>query len=69
MYLNYVIRRFGMFILVIFLAVTINFIIPRLMPGDPVEQQLATLVATGGGHTQDITISPPWRRRTGPSLG
>ncbi len=55
MYLNYVIRRFGMFILVIFLAVTINFIIPRLMPGDPVEQQLATLVATGGGHTQDIT--------------
>ena len=55
MYLNYVIRRFGMFILVIFLAVTINFIIPRLMPGDPVEQQLATLVATGGGHTTDVT--------------
>jgi peptide/nickel transport system permease protein len=44
-----------MFFLVIFLAVTINFIIPRLMPGDPVEQQLATLVATGGGQVGDVT--------------
>ena len=55
MYLNYVIRRLGMLILVVFLAVSVNFIIPRLMPGDPVEQQLATLVATGAGHTVDIT--------------
>lgn len=44
-----------MFLLVIVLAVTINFIIPRLMPGDPVEAQLATMVATGAGYTMDIT--------------
>lgn len=55
MYFQYLIKRFGMFFLVIFLAVTVNFLIPRLMPGDPVEQQLATLVATGGGQIGDIT--------------
>jgi peptide/nickel transport system permease protein len=55
MYLNYIIRRLAMLVLVVFLAVTINFAIPRLTPGDPVEQQLATLVATGGGQMGDVT--------------
>lgn len=55
MYLNYIIRRLAMLVLVVFLAVTINFAIPRLTPGDPVEQQLATLVATGGGQIGDVT--------------
>ena len=40
-----------MLMLVIFMAVTINFIIPRLIPGDPVEQKLANLSATGGGSS------------------
>jgi peptide/nickel transport system permease protein len=55
MYLNYIIQRISMFFLVIFLAVSVNFIIPRLMPGDPVEQQISSLAATGGGYTGDIT--------------
>ena len=33
-----------MMLLVILLAVTINFVIPRLMPGDPIEQQLSQMV-------------------------
>lgn len=55
MYVQYLLRRFGMFLLVIFLAVTLNFLLPRLMPGDPVEQKLNTLVATGGGQVGDVT--------------
>lgn len=55
-----------MFLLVIFLAVTVNFMIPRLMPGDPVEQQLATLVATGGGQVGDVeAMAQAYRSRFG----
>ncbi len=55
MYLRYLLRRFAMFLLVVFLAITINFLLPRLMPGDPVEQKLSTLAATGGGQIGDIS--------------
>ncbi|MCB0047634.1 MAG: ABC transporter permease [Caldilineaceae bacterium] len=66
MYAQYLMRRFGMFLLVIFLAVTVNFMIPRLMPGDPVEQQLATLVATGGGQIGDVeAMAQAYRSRFG----
>ena len=33
---EYVLRRFGMFLLTIWLGATLIFIIPRLAPGDPV---------------------------------
>ncbi len=66
MYLQYLLRRLGMFLLVIFLAVTVNFMIPRLMPGDPVEQKLNTLVATGGGQVGDISaMAAAYRARFG----
>lgn len=54
MYLDYIARRFGVMLLVIFLAVSINFLIPRLMPGDPVEAQLMQLLSQGGGNLGDI---------------
>ena len=53
MYGRYVAQRFGMMLLVIFLAITINFLLPRLMPGDPIEAQLNQLLATGGGSGGD----------------
>src|SRR4051794_23442133 len=43
-----------MTLLVIVLAVGINFLIPRAMPGDPVEQQLSQLAASSGGNVGDI---------------
>lgn len=56
MYFQYILRRLGMLLLVFVLAVTINFFIPRLMPGDPVEQKLSTLVGTSSGsQIGDIT--------------
>jgi peptide/nickel transport system permease protein len=33
---------------VVFFAVSVNFIIPRLAPGDPIEHQMAILATTGG---------------------
>src|SRR3990172_11650179 len=53
--LEYVVRRFALLVVVLLLAVTVNFIIPRLTPGDPIEQKLSQLVATSGGQVGDIT--------------
>lgn len=66
MYLDYVLRRAGMMLLVFVLAVTINFILPRLMPGDPVEQQLNQLVASAGGQIGDVQeMAAAYRERFG----
>jgi peptide/nickel transport system permease protein len=46
--LAYLTRRIAMAALVVFVAVSVNFAIPRLMPGDAVEQQLAQISAAGG---------------------
>jgi peptide/nickel transport system permease protein len=46
--LAYIARRVAMAGLLMFVALSVNFAIPRLMPGDPVEQQLAAISAAGG---------------------
>jgi peptide/nickel transport system permease protein len=51
--LSYIARRVGMAVLVMFVALSVNFAIPRLMPGDPVEQRLAA-VSAAGGQTGDM---------------
>ena len=53
--LDYVVKRFGLLVLTIILGVTINFMIPRLIPGDPVEQKLNQMFATSGGQIGDLT--------------
>ena len=40
MNLAYVLKRLGMFALVVWLATTINFFLPRLGSGDPVRQKM-----------------------------
>ncbi len=54
MNLRYILRRLANFFLVTFLAITVNFLIPRLMPGDPIEQKLSGLMATSSGQSVDI---------------
>src|SRR5271154_6888337 len=55
-----------MMLLVIFLAISINFLIPRLMPGDPIEDQLAQLSASSGSQIGDIAaIAASYRARYG----
>jgi peptide/nickel transport system permease protein len=66
MYLDYVVRRFGVMLLIFALAVTINFVLPRLTPGDPVEQQLNQLIASSGGQVGDVrAIVESYRQRFG----
>lgn len=65
MYATYVARRFGIMLLVIALAVSINFLLPRLMPGDPVEAKLNQLLATGGGGGDIREMVNSYRARFG----
>ena len=57
--LRYVGRRLFQLAMVIFLAVSVNFMIPRLLPGDPVATALARLQTAGGGQSIDIKNSDP----------
>jgi peptide/nickel transport system permease protein len=64
--MRYVLRRFGQLLLVVFIAVSVNFIIPRLLPGDPVETQLAQMQAAGGAQTIDVqAIAKSYREKYG----
>ncbi len=45
--LGYVLRRIAMAVLIVFAAVSVNFAMPRLLPGDAVEQQFAQASAMG----------------------
>lgn len=48
MTLSYFLKRVGMFLLVVWLAATVNFFLPRFGGGDPVRQKLMQTAATGG---------------------
>src|SRR6516165_1150685 len=52
--LAYVLRRIGVFFLVVFLAVSINFIIPRLRSTNPVEARMNEFAQQGGGNAANI---------------
>lgn len=65
MYATYVARRFGIMVLVIFLAVSINFALPRMMPGDPIEAQLSQLLASGSGSGDISALVTSYRQRFG----
>ena len=54
MTLGYAVRRIGVFFLVIIVAVSVNFWIPRLRSTNPVEQRLYEFAAQGGGRSGDI---------------
>jgi peptide/nickel transport system permease protein len=45
--LRYLIPRIIQFLTIIFVGITVTFIIPRLSPTDPVEGQIATMMARG----------------------
>jgi peptide/nickel transport system permease protein len=60
MRLGYVARRFGVFLLIVWMAATINFLIPRLSPANPVRERLLQAVAQGGaniGAMEDLVKS------------
>ena len=48
MRLEYVVKRLGLFVLIIWLASTVNFFLPRLGGQDPIRAQLGAQAAMGG---------------------
>lgn len=64
--MRYIGARLMQLALIVFVAVSINFIIPRLLPGDPVQTALARLQSTGGAQNVDIqAISAAYRAKYG----
>ncbi len=54
---TYALTRLGTFFLVVFVAISINFLVPRLAPGDPVTQRLEATGSSGttvGGDFREL---------------
>lgn len=45
--MRYLLRKLGLFLLTLWAAITLNFVLPRLMPGSPVDAALARLAGAG----------------------
>ena len=54
--MNYFVRKLGFYAVALWAALTLNFMIPRFMPGNPVDTLLAKLQQRGG------TVNPEVRR-------
>jgi len=54
--LGYLLPRFVQYLVVIFIGVTLTFVIPRLSPADPVERQIGQLMSTGAQINPEAVI-------------
>lgn len=54
MSLNYVFRRFGVFLLIVWAGATINFLMPRMAPVNPIRERLLQAVSFGGAGKTDM---------------
>ena len=62
---TYVIRRVGMYFLTVWLGSTIIFIIPRMVPGDPVAAMISRMEQGGARVENSGAIIEAWRARFG----
>ncbi len=51
--MSYFVRKLGFYVIALWAALTLNFLIPRLLPGNPVDILLAKLQQRGGIVTPD----------------
>ena len=66
MTIRYIVQRTLQLLLIVFIAVTINFILPRLIPGDPVEAALSTKIAVSGNISVDVQkVAQQYRAKFG----
>ena len=61
--LSYFLRRIGMFFLVIFVAASFNFLIPRLAPGDPLDAVLMRMTQSGMYLENQLELIEFYRER------
>jgi peptide/nickel transport system permease protein len=65
MTIAYILRRFGTFLLIIWATATINFVVPRFAPGDPVQAILGTMEAQGARVENSAVLIQAFRDRFG----
>lgn len=54
MTIGYVARRIGVFLIILWVAATVNFIMPRLAPVNPIREKLLQAVSFGGAGKTDM---------------
>jgi peptide/nickel transport system permease protein len=52
--IGYIVRRIGIFFLIVITAVTLNFLMPRLRSTNPIESRMNQLAAQGGVYANQI---------------
>jgi peptide/nickel transport system permease protein len=62
---RYLLGRIGFFFAIIWVTATINFVIPRIAPGDPIEDTVARLTATGQSTEGADKLIAAYRERLG----
>lgn len=63
--LSYFVRRVGMFFLVIFVAASFNFFIPRLAPGNPIGAITSRMASASAGIENGQAMFEAYRKRFG----
>src|SRR5436190_15711705 len=63
--IRYFLRRIGMFFLVIFVAASFNFLIPRLAPGNPIGAITSRMAQASGGIENGQAMFEAYRKRFG----
>lgn len=63
--LSYFVRRIGMFFLVMFVAATFNFLIPRLAPGNPIGAITSRMANASAGIENGQAMFEAYRKRFG----
>jgi peptide/nickel transport system permease protein len=63
--LGYFLRRIGMFFLVVFVAATINFFVPRLAPGNPIGAITSRMANASSGVENGKEMFDAYRQRFG----
>jgi peptide/nickel transport system permease protein len=65
MALEYVLRRIGVFFIVIWAAATVNFAIPRLSPADPIKEALLKVTSMGASQAGMEVLTRTFSERFG----
>lgn len=64
--IDYLAKRTSQLLLVVFIAITINFLIPRAIPGDPIEAALQTrIMMTGNVDANVQEVAAAYRAKFG----
>src|SRR6266851_3093630 len=65
MRVGYVLRRVGVFFIVVWAAATINFAIPRLSPADPIKEALLQVTSMGASQSGMDVLTKTFAARFG----